>query len=121
MRSKLVIVALAILTLCSLTLVACSVGTPLRILERSITVQEFTADPEQSSATVKGIARNEGGWPIQECTISVSFFDYQGKNVGTHTELRQWLEAGETWDFSATLKGKDAWQVARYTLSTACK
>lgn len=100
---------------------SCVFRPSIQILDQNITVQEFTADAEQSVAVVKGVARNAGGWPVEICTISVSFFDYGGNKLGEYTDSKQRLEAGETWDFRVEMRGKDSWKVAYYTLVATCR
>jgi hypothetical protein len=121
MGSKIALLGLALLVCCSAMAVLCTSGSSLQILERSIKVQEFTADAAQSVATVQGVVRNAGGWPIEGCEVRVVFYDYQGTSLGTYPETRQRLEGGETWNFKVELKGSDAWKVASYTISTTCR
>jgi hypothetical protein len=121
MSSRSVVLSLTILFLTFPIAAGCAFGQPIQILDHSIAVQEFTADATESVAVVEGAARNMGNWPIENCTIDVTFYDYQGIKLGTYSELRPRLEAGEVWNFKVQLKGRDAWKVARYTISTACR
>ena len=84
-------------------------------------MQEFTADIPQSVATVSGVARNMGNWPVGSCTISVIYYNYEGVVLGTFSEKWQLLQPGEIWDFKIEMKGADAWKVARYTITSNCK
>lgn len=97
----------------------CSTGSELQVTEHKINVEEFTGDVTQSSAVVSGTARNTGGWAIKDGRVSVSFYDYKGNVLGVISDSRPVLEPGEAWNFRIGLKGKDAWRVARYNISTA--
>jgi hypothetical protein len=121
MRFKPFEFCLALLCVLVLSSAACTSGAPVKILEHSISVQEFTADITQSVATVTGVARNMGSWSVEDCTISATFHGYDGTNLGTLSETRRRVEPGEIWDFKIELKGADAWKVARYTVAASCK
>lgn len=104
------------LVLC-LTLSSCTSKPALEVLHHSITVREFTADRSQSTATVTGIARNSSKSKINECCITVTFYDCQGTALATETAVKEQMAPAEVWDFKVVLKGEEAWEVARYTLS----
>jgi hypothetical protein len=100
---------------------ACITGSELQVTEHNITVDEFTGDMTQSSAVVSGAARNTGNWNIRDSKVSVSFYDYKGNVLGVISDSKPLLGPGETWNFRVELKGKSAWDVARYTISTSNK
>ncbi len=99
---------------------ACSPHTAVKVIKHNIQVSEFTADVTQSSATVEGQARNTLLWPVDECRICVTFYDYEGKSLGTFSNSLKRLEPGRVWNFRVALNGSDAWKVARYDISM-CK
>lgn len=109
------------LSVTCLLFISCTSGPNLQIIEHSIAVREFTADTSQSTATVKGVAENIGDRPADKCSISVTFYDYQGGIVGTKEELKERISPGEVWNFTIELKGKEAWNVAGYKIFTKNK
>lgn len=102
-----------------ITSVACAGGNELQIVEHYIAVQEYTGDITQSSAVVSGTARNTGRWNINNCRVSASFYDNKGNVLGVRSDSKSLLSPGESWEFRIELKGKDAWYVARYSLSVS--
>lgn len=96
----------------------CNAETSFHVLEHNIIVSEFVSDATQSSALVKGVAKNTGAWPVEECGVSVTFYDYQGNTLGVCSSICRRLEPGESWNFKVELKGQDAWKVGKYSLST---
>ncbi len=114
---------LAAIALCAtvVTSGACISGNELQVTEHHIVVQEYTGDTTQSSALVRGTARNTGRWNIRDCRVSVSFYDYKGNVLGVLTDSKPLLSPSESWSFRIELKGKDAWNVARYSLTTSNK
>ena len=121
MRTSLALLVLPALILFSSVFVACSPGSHLQVLQHNITVNEFTADAAQSVATVKGIVKNQGIWPVQSCTVIADFYDYKGYKIGTYSDTLQRLEPGQTCDFKVELKGTEAWKVATYSVSVVGK
>lgn len=110
---------LAVLPLLSIFgFAACNPGTAFQVVEHSITVSEYTADLTQSAATVKGVAKNTGNWPVEDWGVSVTFYDYQGNKLVVLSESPKHLEPGEAWEFKVELKGPDAWKVAKYDIAT---
>jgi len=99
---------------------ACSPASAIKVIKHNIQVSEFTADVAQSSATVEGQARNTLLWPVDECRLCVTFYDYEGKSLGTYSNSLKRLEPGQVWNFRVALNGSDAWKVARYDISM-CK
>ena len=100
---------------------ACISGNELQVVDHRIVVQEYTGDAGQSSAVVSGTARNTGNWNIREGRVSVSFYDYKGNVLGVLSDSKPLLGPGELWSFKVELKGKDAWNVARYSLTASNK
>ena len=99
----------------------CTAGTGFQVIEHNIVVSEYTADEAQSIAIVRGVARNTGAWPLEDCGVSVTFYDYEGNKLDVYSSSCRRLEPGENWNFNAELKGQNAWKVARYSLSTFIK
>ncbi len=100
-----------------LGLMACSVVNDVKIIKHEIVVAEFTADISQSAATVEGQAQNMFWWPIENCKICVTFYDYTGNSLGVLSDSIERLGPGRVWNFKVSLKGGDAWKVARYDIS----
>jgi len=100
---------------------ACLPTPQVQILEHSITVNEFTADIGQSTAVVRGVVRNQYVWPVQNCVVTVDFFDYQGGKIGTYSDTLSRMEPGQAWNFKVELKGAEAWKAAWYRISIANK
>ena len=96
---------------------ACSPATAVRVIKHDITVAEFTADVTQSTAIVEGQAQNTLLWPLAECRICVTFYDYEGRSLGVFSDSIKRLESGQVWNFRVVLNGSDAWKVARYDMS----
>jgi hypothetical protein len=109
----------SLLLIMLLYLPACSPASAVKIIKHEIVVTEFTADVSQSSATVEGQAQNILVWPIDNCKICVTFYDYAGNSLGVFSDSIGRLEPGKVWNFRIALKGGDAWKVARYDI-TAC-
>ena len=99
----------------------CTAGTGLQVIEHNIVVSEYTNDVAQSVAIVKGVATNIGAWPLEDCGVSVTFYDFAGNKLDVYSSTCKHLEPGEDWNFSVELKGPEAWKVARYSLSTFSK
>lgn len=112
--SNQLLLVLLILFIC---LTACSHVTAVKIIKHEIVVAEFTADVSQSTATVGGQAQNTFMWPLDNCKICVTFYDYAGNSLGIFSDNIERLEPGQVWNFSAVLTGGDAWKVARYDIS----
>ncbi|MFA5079883.1 MAG: FxLYD domain-containing protein, partial [Dehalococcoidia bacterium] len=77
------------------------------------------ADVAQSSATVEGQAQNMLAWPLDNCKICVTFYDYAGNSLGVYSDSIGRFEPGKVWSFKIALRGNDAWKVARYDI-TVC-
>jgi hypothetical protein len=89
----------------------------VKVIKHDIKVAEFTSDVTQSSAIVEGQAQNTLLWPVDECRLCVTFYDYQGNSLGVISDSVKRLEPGQMWNFRAALNGSDAWKVARYDVS----
>ena len=99
----------------------CTTGTGLQVIQHSIVVSEYTTDAAQSVAVVKGVATNTGAWPLEDCGVSVTFYDSAGNKLDVDTSTCKHLEPGENWNFNVELKGQEAWKVGRYSISTFSK
>lgn len=99
----------------------CTAGTGFQIIEHSIVVSEYEADQAQSAAVVRGVARNEGAWPLEDCGVSVTFYDYDGNKLDVYSSSCKYLEPGENWNFNVELRGQEAWKVSRYNISKFTK
>ena len=99
----------------------CASGAGLQVIEHSIVVTEYTTDAAQSVAEVKGVATNAGAWPLEDCGVSVVFYDFEGNRLDVCSSSCRRLEPGENWNFDVELKGQEAWKVGRYSLSTFSK
>lgn len=108
------IFVLLIMLLC---VMACSPVNAVKIIEHEIVVAEFTADVSQSTATVEGRAQNTLLWPLDNCKICVTFYDYAGNSLGLLSDSIERLEPRQVWSFSVVLRGGDVWHVARYDIS----
>jgi len=100
-------------------LCACNPVNGVRVIRHGIQVAELTADVTQSAATVEGQAQNTLWWPLDDCRVCVTFYDYGGNSLGVFSDDMKRLEPGQVWNFRVALKGSDAWKVARYEIS-AC-
>lgn len=110
-----------ILCILIMTAAACIAGNELQVREHHIVVQEYTGDTIQSSAVVSGVAVNTGRWNIRDGRVIVSFYDYKGNVLGVNSDNKSLLGPGESWGFKVELKGRDAWNVARYEITTSNK
>ena len=99
----------------------CATGTGLQVIQHSIVVSEYTTDAAQSVAVVKGVATNTGAWPLEDCGVSVTFYDFEGNKLDVSSSSCRRLEPGENWNFNVELKGQEAWKVGKYSLSTFSK
>ena len=115
------LVAGAVLGIMLMVTAGCISGNELQVHEHHIDVQEYTGDTTQSSATVSGVAVNTGRWTIRDGKVVVSFYDYKGNVLGILSDNKSLLGPGESWDFKVELKGRDAWNVARYEITTSNK
>jgi hypothetical protein len=88
-----------------------------------MTVREFTGslNKVESMATVTGTARNNGNSMIQDCVISVTFYDKEKNVVGVSNSSKQRMDPGEIWNFTVQLKGSDAWKVLSYEIEALNK
>ena len=110
---------LGVLLLAGIT--GCTAGTGFQVIEHNIVVSEYTNDVAQSVAVVKGVATNTGAWPLEDCGVSVTFYDFAGNKLDIYSSTCKHLEPGENWNFNVELKGQEAWKVGRYSLATFSK
>ncbi len=124
------IVALALMLVSSIYLVACtetktdvdnSAENDLQILSHSITVHKFSGDVLQSTAAVKGKARNVGNSTLSTVSITVKYYDSDGNLIDTSSAVNQNLGAGQTWDFFVQSVGPDAWKIVNYDIVTSAE
>jgi coenzyme F420-reducing hydrogenase beta subunit len=93
----------------------------LKIVSSELTSREFTGDlnVRSSVSVVTGIARNTKDTSINNCVITVTFYDAQRNNIGVATTSRELLGAGENWDFTAQLTSADAWKARSFDISAS--
>jgi hypothetical protein len=105
--------------LCVLPGMACNTSTGLDIISHQLTARQFTGDlnSTKSVAIVSGVARNTGKAPIINPVIEVIFYDDQRNIIGNASTSREFLEPGETWNFSTQLISADAWKVRDYRVT----
>lgn len=121
MQTGLLLPVLPALLLFSSVFVACSPESQLQVLQHNIIIDEFTADAAQSVATVKGVVKNQGMWPVRNCTVIADFYDNKGQKIGTYKDTLQTLGPGQAGNFKVELKGSEAWKVATYSVSVVSK
>ena len=93
----------------------------LQIFDDNLMVHKFGGDVLQSTASVTGKARNIGSSTINFASISVSFYDKDGKLVNVSTAEAQNLEVGETWNFNVQCSGPDMWKIVNYDITVSTK
>jgi hypothetical protein len=111
---------------CLALFAACSAGntissTNLQILQHTMNNITFSTSSPESSATVTGMAQNNGNTPINSAIITVKFYNKDGSIVETSSASRQNLTPGETWIFAVQSSGPDAWKITRYEISASSK
>lgn len=106
------------LSLLIVNLIACSSGSGFRILKNELTVRQFPGNSPltQSMAAVTGTATNPGESAIEECVITVIFYDDEKNKLGTGTATRPSLGPGEIWNFAVQITGPDAWKARTYDI-----
>ena len=77
--------------------------------------------PVGLAASVTGKARNISSSTINFASISVNFYDKDGKVLNTSSAEAQNLEAGEIWNFSVQCSGPDMWKIAKYDMTIYIK
>jgi hypothetical protein len=99
----------------------CISTSDLKIVSSELTSREFTSDlnVRSSMSVVTGVARNTRGTSINNCVITVIFYDAQRNSIGVATTSRESLGAGETWNFVAQLTSADAWKARGYDIRTS--
>jgi len=93
----------------------------LKILSHSMTVREFAGSAPQSMAVVIGRAQNVGNVDIKFGMIAVNFYDKNKNLIAKASAIRENLRPGETWDFSITTVGPDAWKITSYDIAASTK
>jgi hypothetical protein len=93
----------------------------LKILSHNMTVHEFTGGTPQSTAVVVGRAQNVGNAAIGSAMVAVNFYDKNKKLMATASAVKQNLQPGEVWDFSAKTIGPDAWKIVSYNIAASMK
>jgi hypothetical protein len=100
---------------------ACSPSAPPSSgleINHSMTVQNFSGGLS-SVAIVSGSAVNNGDKPIQSLTISVIFYDKDGKVMDQGSAVTGNMAPGAMWNFSVQSKGTDAWKIITYKLTSS--
>jgi len=119
MRTKRVLLIIVALIVYLPVVTACSPQSSLVIVQSNLSVNEFTADKNQSTAIVSGVVTNQGIWPVQNCAVVADFYNYEDRKVATNTYILQKLGPGQTQQFDIKFSGYEAWNVARCNLSIA--
>lgn len=117
-----IIAPLVFLAFCIFPLqAACISASSIKIVDSHLTAREFTGDLniKSSMAVVSGSAKNTRDAAINNCVISITFYDAQRNNIGVASATRQSLNAGETWNFIVQLTGPDAWKARSYDINTS--
>ena len=96
-------------------------GESLQIFDDNLMVHKFGGDVLQSTASVTGKARNVGSSTINFASISVNFYDKDGKLINISTAEAQNLEVGETWNFNIQCSGPDMWKIVKYDITVSTK
>lgn len=99
----------------------CMAASNLKILNSELTSREFTGDlnVRNSMSVVTGAAMNTAGNTINNCVVTVTFYDAQRNSLGVASAERESLGAGETWNFAVQLTGPDAWKARSYDVGTS--
>lgn len=129
-RGAIGIVAVALMLVLPLCLAGCAEtetqggslpGEELQILSHSMTTHEFTGGMPESTAVVKGRARNVSNSTIAFALIAVNFYDKDGNLIDTASAIMQNLGPGEIWDFNVKFAGPDAWKSVDYDIIAGTK
>jgi hypothetical protein len=96
-------------------------GGELQILSHSMTVHEFTGGAPQSTAVVRGQAKNVSNVTINFALIAVDFYDKNGNRIATASAVKEGLQPGEVWDFNVKTAGPDAWKIISYKIAASTK
>ncbi len=94
-------------------------GEELQILSHSMTTHQFTGGMPESTAVVKGRARNVSNSTIAFASIAVNFYDKNGNLIDTSSAIVQNLGPGEVWDFNVQSAGPDAWKSVSYDIAAS--
>jgi hypothetical protein len=93
----------------------------LKIINHSMTVQKFSSDAIQGLAVVSGQAQNTGSIVIASATITVEFYDKDGKPLNTSSTVFENLQPNTPWNFGVQFMGPDAWKASTYKISAGSK
>jgi hypothetical protein len=88
----------------------------IEILSHNMTVQKFGTAPD-SVAVVTGTAKNISGYTIQKAMIEATYYDENGKIIGTSTSSIDNLAPGILWNFTTQLSSPNAWKIVNYKLN----
>jgi len=94
-------------------------GEELQILSHSMTTHQFTGGMPESTAVVKGRARNVSNSTIAFASIAVNFYDKNGNLIDTSSAITQNLGPGEIWDFNVQSAGPNAWKSVSYDIAAS--
>jgi len=94
-------------------------GEELQILSHSMTTHQFTGGMPESTAVVKGRARNVSNSTIASASITVNYYDKNGNLIDTSSAIMQNLGPGEIWDFNVQSAGTDAWKSVSYDIAAS--
>ena len=115
---SIVVISVLILPVC---LGGCAAETQtdseLQILNHDMTTHEFGSGSSQSTALVKGKAKNASDSTIKLAIITVDFYDKNENLMDTLSATRQNLGPGEEWNFSIQSTGPDAWKSISYNIA----
>ena len=93
----------------------------LQISDDNLMVHKFGGDVLQGTASVNGKARNISSSTIDSASISVNFYDKNGKIINTSSATAQNLEVGEIWNFNIQCTGPDMWKIVKYDITVSIK
>ena len=88
----------------------------IEILDHNMTVQKFGVSPD-SVAVVTGTAKNTSGNIIPKAMIEATYFDENGKIIGTSTASIDNLGTDILWNFSTQFTSPDAWKIVSHKLT----
>ena len=94
---------------------------PVTILKHQMSVHEFAGDVVQSIAVVTGTAENSGNTTVPSASIEASYYDKNGKLLGSASAIIENLAPGALWSFTIEFKGPDAWKAVAYDLALSTR
>ena len=123
MRGIIGIVAVVLILASSVCLVGCAEtrtqSEEIKILSHSMTTHQFTGSMPESTAVVRGRAKNISNHIINPALIAVSFYDADGNLIDTSSAIRRNLGPCELWDFTVQSAGPDAWKSVSYDIAAS--